>query len=237
MRVEYEVTKEERKAMVTAIAEVTGCKPEYQGVPSCAYKIGDFMVEKNGTIEYPDDADADLVSKVSESLATAGVIPAKVAKTKAAPKEKPTAEPQGETEAAKAEEIDLTVTIPADKVAVGNLNCILDAKGTLIKNALGIEELPVEADEKNVSFPWFKNIQPDEALAYTKFIGALCEMSIKQKRITARPKEDENEKYAFRCFRLRLGFSGDEYKADRKILLSKLDGSSAFKSGQKGGAK
>ena len=60
-------------------------------------------------------------------------------------------------------------------------------------------------------------------------------MSVKQNRITAKPKEDDNEKYAFRCFLLRLGFIGDEYKADRKILLSKLDGSSAFKSGQKGG--
>lgn len=237
MRVEYEVTKEERKTMVSVIAEITGCKPEYQGVPSCAYKIGDFMVEKNGTIEYPDTEDAGLVSRVSESLATAGVIPANVAKKKAASKEKAIAEPQSETEAVTAEGIDLTVTIPADKVAIGNLNCILDAKGTLIKKALGIENLSIETDEENVLFPWFTNIKPDEALSYTKFIGAICEMSIKQKRITARPKEDENEKYAFRCFLLRLGFIGDEYKADRKILLSKLDGSSAFKNGQKGGTK
>ena len=72
-------------------------------------------------------------------------------------------------------------------------------------------------------------------MAYTKFIAALCEMSIKQKRVTAKAKDNENEKYAFRCFLLRLGFIGDDFKADRKILLSKLEGSSAFKSGQKGG--
>ena len=39
----------------------------------------------------------------------------------------------------------------------------------------------------------------------------------------------DNEKYAFRCFLLRLGFIGNEFKQSRKILLSNLDGSSAFK--------
>lgn len=58
-------------------------------------------------------------------------------------------------------------------------------------------------------------------------------MSKEQKRITATEKTVDNEKYAFRCFLLRLGFIGDEYKADRKILLKNLKGSSAFKSGAK----
>ena len=62
-------------------------------------------------------------------------------------------------------------------------------------------------------------------------------MTMKQKRITAKPKENENEKYAFRCFLLRLGFIGDEYKADRKLLLSKLNGSSSFKNGAKKGGE
>jgi len=43
----------------------------------------------------------------------------------------------------------------------------------------------------------------------------------------------ENEKYAFRCFLLRLGFIGAEYKIERKILLRNLTGSSAFKSGRR----
>ena len=42
----------------------------------------------------------------------------------------------------------------------------------------------------------------------------------------------ENEKYAFRCFLLRLGFIGEEYKVERKILLKNLTGSSAFKNGE-----
>ena len=44
-------------------------------------------------------------------------------------------------------------------------------------------------------------------------------MATNSKRITAKERTVENEKYAFRCFLLRLGFIGDEYKTSRKILL------------------
>ena len=58
-------------------------------------------------------------------------------------------------------------------------------------------------------------------------------MSKNQKRVNATEKEVDNEKYAFRCFLLRLGFIGEMYKKERKILLRNLNGSSAFKGGAK----
>ena len=67
--------------------------------------------------------------------------------------------------------------------------------------------------------------------ACTHFIAALCEMSRNAKRVIATEKDVDNEKYAFRCFLLRLGFIGAEYKAERKILLKNLTGASAFKNG------
>ena len=39
--------------------------------------------------------------------------------------------------------VGLTVEIPLDKVAVGNLTKLLDAKGGLIRKALGITDLPL----------------------------------------------------------------------------------------------
>jgi hypothetical protein len=51
------------------------------------------------------------------------------------------------------------------------------------------------------------------------------------KRISPTERSVENEKYAFRCFLLRLGFIGSEYKEARKVLLERLEGNSAFKSG------
>ena len=125
----------------------------------------------------------------------------------------------------------LTVEIPLDKVAVGNLTKLLDAKGNLIRKALGITDLRIEVLDDRVAFPWFSQVDADSAAAYTHFISALCEMSRNAKRVTATEKPVDNEKYAFRCFLLRLGFIGSEYKMERKILLKNLTGSSAFKNG------
>ena len=138
--------------------------------------------------------------------------------------EEPENAPQGES-------TGLTVEIPLDKVNVGNLTKLLDAKGSLIKKALGTEDIRIEIKEDRVAFPWFDEVEPDTAMEYTKFIAALCKMAKEAKRVTATEKEVDNEKYAFRCFLLRLGFIGTEYKKDRKILLKNLTGSSAFKNG------
>ena len=139
---------------------------------------------------------------------------------------------ESSTPEAASERTGLTVEIPLDKVDVGNLTKLLDAKGGLIKKALGISELPIEVLEEKAAFPWFGELPDNDAVqAYTHFISALCEMSRNAKRVTATEKPVDNEKYAFRCFLLRLGFIGSEYKAERKILLKNLTGSSAFKDG------
>ena len=129
----------------------------------------------------------------------------------------------------------LVIEIPKENftdIALSNLEKLLESKRDLIKKALGVEEIPIEQTEETLRFPWFSFDEDAEKVkAYTHFITALCDMAKTQKRITAIAKEVDNEKYAFRCFLLRLGFIGDEYKAARKILLSKLSGSSAFKRG------
>lgn len=141
---------------------------------------------------------------------------------------------EASTPEAASERLGLTVEIPLDKVAVGNLTKLLDAKGDLIRKALGISELPIEVQEDRVAFPWFSELPDADAVqAYTHFILALCEMSKNAKRVTVTEKAVDNEKYAFRCFLLRLGFIGAEYKTERKILLKNLIGSSAFKNGGK----
>ena len=131
---------------------------------------------------------------------------------------------QGETAA-------LTVQIPRDKVNTENLMKLLQGKESLIKKALDITLLPVIVKEDIVEFPWFSNTGDDEVKAYTHFISALCKLSTAAKRVSMTAKPVSNEKYAFRCFLLRLGFIGAEYKEERKILLRNLSGSAAFKNG------
>ena len=148
----------------------------------------------------------------------------------------------GETAQAEPQDagIGLTVSLPRESftdAALENLHRLVDAKAALIKKALAVESLPVEADAEKVSFPWFADGQDgDSARAYTHFITALCDMARRQKRVTAKERPADNEKYAFRCFLLRLGFIGEEYKNERKVLLKNLSGNGSFKSGARKGA-
>lgn len=231
MRIEFHRTGAERKALVTAIGEILEVRPKYKGMPSAAYEIDYFTVTKDGTLEFDDRADSEEVENLLEQLAGRGIVaaPAEMAQAwlDARTEELPKASETGPQE----ENVGLTVEIPLDKVAVGNLTKLLDAKGNLIRKALGITDLRIEVLDDRVAFPWFSQVDADSAAAYTHFISALCEMSRNAKRVTATEKPVGNEKYAFRCFLLRLGFIGSEYKMERKILLKNLTGSSAFKNG------
>ena len=243
MKIRYNRIGSERKALVRAIEEITECTAQYLGAPTFAYQVDYFTIEKDGTLEFDDRADSEEIENLLEQLAergfegtaaempdTAAEMPHTAAETEA---EELSAETQtarhGENVGLTSESLGLTVTIPMDDTAVENLKKLLEAKGNLIKKALNIDSLPIEVKEETVEFPWFETADADETAAYTHFISALCELSRNAKRVTAKEKEVDNEKYAFRCFLLRLGFIGTEYKAERKILLRNLSGSAAFK--------
>ncbi len=133
------------------------------------------------------------------------------------------------------DDIGLVIEMPLSSfndAAIENLRRLVESKASLIKKALGADSLSIIVEDDKISFPWFEHYPaPDENNAYAKFIGRLCVMAKTLNRVTAQDKDVENEKYAFRCFLLRLGFIGDEYKAARKILLRNLSGSGAFRSG------
>ena len=221
MKITLNLSGRERKALVRTISRSTGETARYLGMPSMAYEIGSIIVAKDGTVEFSDDTDAEVVERLCNDLIAAGF-----------DLERPGC-PAGDNELAG---YGLTVILPADSLsedAMRNLDALIAAKGSLIKKALGADDLRIERNENTVSFPWFhgRKLTTEEVRAYTHFISCLCEMARNQKRITAKEKETDNDKYAFRCFLLRLGFIGVEYKAERKILLRYLTGSSAFRNG------
>lgn len=232
MRIEFHRTGAERKALVTAIGEILEVRPKYKGMPSAAYEIDYYTVTKDGTLEFDDRADSEEVENLLEQLADWGIVAASTEMAQAWLNEREAELSEKSGAAPQEANVGLTVEIPLDKVSLGNLTKLLEAKGKLIRKALGISELSMEILEDRVAFPWFEELpDSDAAKAYTHFISALCEMSRNAKRVTATEKPVDNEKYAFRCFLLRLGFIGTEYKAERKILLKNLTGSSAFKNG------
>ena len=214
MELKYNVTGADRKRLVNLIAEITGCDAKYLGAPTFAYEVDFFTIDKNGSVTFDDRANSEEIEQIIERLYEEGFT----------------------AENAEPDESRICISMPKSlftDTALENLKAIVAAKGNLIKKALGTDELPVEVTDTKVSFPWFSGTPtPEELKAYDTFICKLCEMARNQKRVNATEKPTDNEKYAFRCFLLRLGFIGAEYKETRKILLRNLTGSSAFKSGQ-----
>ena len=267
MKVNYNIQKEERKAMVGIISKVLGEKPVYCGAPTFSYKIGAFEITKDGCLCFDDVTDEATLARVRTALREEGFMsedgedeascgdtaadePSRTEaanepiQTKAVAAEPPAVETAAEpapTEEAIAEpdEDSLSISLPRSlftETALQNLDALLRSKGRLIRHAFDIREATYTLTDDRITFAWLHGTITDEtAKAYATFISKLCEMARTQKRVTAKEKIVDNEKYAFRCFLLRLGMIGNAYKQSRKILLQNLTGSSAFKSGHRKG--
>lgn len=221
----FNVTGAKRKELVNCISEAMACPAKYQGAPTFSYKVDYITIDRYGTVIFDDRADTKEIEHLFDYLDAHG-FGAETPENG----ERQTTLPFQEN-ATQGETAGLVIEIPRNKVNTENLMKILEGKESLIKKAFGIDLIPVIVNTETVRFPWFRDVSPEEAKAYSHFISALCELSITSKRITMTAKPVTNEKYAFRCFLLRLGFIGSEYKEERKILLHNLSGSSAFKNG------
>lgn len=210
MNIRFNIEKNQRKALAQKIGELTGSEVKYLGVPSCGYQIGAYTLDKEAVLhgdELPDN--------IRSELQKAGY----------------TAEDEPEA---------LIISMPKetlDEPTLNRVKRIIENKGTLFKAAFKSDSLEITTDDEKVSFPWFTIESNEDAFAYSTFISMLCEFARNQKRINDKPDTSDNPKYAFRCFLLRIGMIGAEYKPVRKVLLRNLSGSSAFRHGKpEGGA-
>ena len=237
----YRVTKSERKAMVQVIAEALGATPVYQGVPTCAYVIGDISVNTDCELVWDERTDDGTIRKVTEALAAAGY-------------------------ERKSDPVEIVVTIPTLRhtgITLRNLVNLIYTRGPLINKALGTsfaagQELVdalaeteglrtvqdfcriatdhaaglsgVSITPEEISFSSMPETDnPDLVRAFTELVSMMNNQALSQKRIQAKAVNDENEKYSFRIWLMRLGMNGPEYKGTRKILLEHLSGNTAFR--------
>lgn len=207
MTIAFHLTGENRKALVKAISEILEISAEYQYMPTCAYKIGEcYTVTKEGDLEISDSADSKETEYLMEELKNRGY-------------DIPT-------------ENRLTVQMPADffdEHTLSNLRQICENKAALFQAAFQTDSLDIISSDEKVEFPWFTVEQDGDADAYCTFISMLCEFAKNQGRINRKPDTSDNPKYTMRCFLIRLGMVGTEFKAARKVILRNLTGNSAFR--------
>lgn len=235
MRTEYHVTGDRRKEMVKAIEAILGENAVYMRMPTCAFQVGDFTVTKDGALEWSDGIDSAVVERVTAGLEEAGfTVQAPIVSDESTPAE-PVAFGEEATEEAvpvEASPVGLTVELPRSSLsddALTNLRKIVDSKASLLTKAIGTDCLDIIVTDDKIAFPWFPEPDADAFVTYARLIDSLCEMARSAKRVTATDHPVESERYAMRCFLIRLGFTGPECKKMRTILLRNLSGSSAFR--------
>ena len=208
MTINYFATGALRKELVAVISETLNVPATYLGMPTAAYQVGDYTIDKHGAVTGPENS--ELLAAI-EAQGFIGSI---------------TEQP---------ETYILTLEFPMTDFTpdrLDNLHRLAAAKAPLIKAALGAVNLPIIQTDDTLKFPWFdRSVDSRHLSAYAQFIHMLCRTAQTKSRITSKEKEYSNPKYAMRCFLISLGMIGEEYKSARNVLLARLDGNSAFRDG------
>lgn len=129
----------------------------------------------------------------------------------------------------------ITVPMPSKEIISetlfeARLTKLLNAKAKLLKKAFNTDTVGFVIKDGDITFNWLKgDADPLMIQATMKFVVALVKLISEGQSVKCRERELHSEKYAMRCFLVRLGFIGDEYKQDRKLLVQNLSGSSSFR--------
>ncbi len=206
-RIPFSPNKRGRKKLADTIAAHLGVNPVYAGTPSFDYLIGQARLDRDWVLHLPEDIDTDALT---EMVITAGFAP-------------------------KGEEYGLTLAFPTtrwDEATAAKLDALLAAKGALIAKALGIPATPMNlnAVEETVEFAWFEQLPNAEVIeAASVLLQLMIEHAKTATRISPKPPAPGNDKYAMRCWLLRLGMIGEGYKTARRVLLANLECNAAWK--------
>ena len=232
MEARFNVTGTERKALVKAIENIIHQTPVYKKAPTFEYTVGNFIIDKNGTVSCDD---CDELERLIHNLVADGF----------SPDETPVAGPAAEV--VTPEPVSLTVEVPTTNhtgSSIRNLINLLYTRADLLNKALGTgfrvdtgltEALKDEASilTKESLLAAIAAYENEHGKAIDGLTIILCGMmnkqALDQKRIQAKTVNEENEKYALRIWLTRLGMNGPEYKEARRILMANLTGHSAFR--------
>ncbi len=221
-------TFKKRKDLVQAVSDFCGQASEYLGAPTFSYRVGNFLIDKNGVISSDSDE-----NELKSYLMEKGFV-----------------EPEIEN--------IVKFQIPlgdAGKPEITNLLNMLCSKQGLINKSIGLPilDIPVSFAEdfpnKEISEINPQNIkgfevsngnlvfnfpadEPEKLNVYMILITAAFRKAKSSTRVQLKQQIPKNEKYIFRAWLLRLGLGGKEKSDIRKRLLRNLSGHAAFRTSE-----
>lgn len=248
IKLSFKVIGLERKQVAAVIADTIGEQVKYAGAPSFNYNAGRWTIDKQGIVTTPEMGIKEehvTLRMVFDALNIAGA-KAEGNLTVTLPME----DHNGNTLRnlvnliwSKQSLIQKALAryeaiLPASFVKAIN-DVPMDALEDFVSGVneaieageiTGHSDLDIDLVDKTISFSFFNaSLDAEEIHAFALLCWQLNEQAKKQKFTSVKQKETENDKFAMRCFLLKLGFIGEEYKAERKIILSKLDGHAAYR--------
>lgn len=243
----FKVTGLERKQIASVVGEAIGQDISYAGAPSFSYKAGDWTIDRDSVITSPEIplADKDSLRKVLAALKAAGAT-AEGDGTVTLPLDGHSGNTLRNAinliyckQSLLKKSFDRRSDIVPESL-VSEINAVpiddLQEFAEVVNNGIdqgsivGDSNLDFDLAEQTVSFSFMNaTLEFDEVLAFITFCHKLSEQAKLQKFSSTKQKEAVNEKYAMRCFLLKLGFITEEFKTERKVILQRLDGNAAFR--------
>ena len=206
--IRFTLESKQRPKLAQEIGNILGTVPHYERVPSCAYDIAGYRLDKEGVLHIPEGAEETTKDLILQLRERGFQDDAEI------------------TEEVPVQQDKLTIVIPRESItdmALENLQKIIANKQILFQRAFRTDNTEIEITDEKINFTWFPyTADGDELAAYTQFISRLCDMARDAKRVSSKPTETDNDKYAFRCFLLRLGFIGKGIRQRERFCLEIL---------------
>ncbi len=250
----YRILSSTRKPVIAKLRELVGERLTYTYMPRCAYMVDGITVEKNGTIVTEEDADINIINVlISEDLIAPEGGSSATDETEEAIEENPeigmvsgriSLPMEGHTGSSLR---NLIFTIYArgsliSKATGGSFRASEELVEKLKEVELPTVEMVIEAvretsgldgialDSEKICFTGFPQFsETGEAEIFMQLAEAVGRAAQEQKRIQPKEVSEENEKYAFRTWIVRIGMGGAKFKEARKRLMRDLSGNSAFR--------
>ncbi len=252
----YRILAETRKPVIAKLRELVGERLTYTFVPRCAYVIDGITVEKDRTIVTEEDADMDIINAlISDGLIVSDGDSADTEETDEA--EETIEDPETDIISGsislpiKGHTGNSLRNLVFTAYARGSLlskatGGHFGASQELVEKLKEMETPAVEAvieavretsgldgielDREKVSFTGFPPFsETGEAEVFMQLVEVINRVAQEQKRIQPKEVSEENEKYAFRTWMVRIGMGGAKFKEARKRLLRDLSGNGAFR--------
>ena len=247
----FEINIPDRKKLIKKVSEMTGLEAVYLNPPTYAYQVGDYNIDRDGNLSV-EEGKADLMLLMR--LMGEGFLVEKAIGTDAGDVtpvavsiEMPLKGHTGQTlrnlinlihsrasliNKATGSDfyIDKGLTdLLADDGNVGAVDVLKKVmKDYTVEHRDAVRGFEFKDDR--ICFTGFPEYADSLTLkAWMDLVSLMNKQALDQHRIQAKTVSEENEKYSFRIWLIRLGMNGDDYKRTRKILMKKLGGHSAFR--------